>query len=335
MNSPKTTIAGRGGEVSTRAPVLRLLVCGAAGDGKSTLIGRLLQECGAAPVDRAAAFCPFSTERRAFLVADTAGDPRHTGDMAQAAAKADLAILLIDARKGLREESLRHLAIVSMLGVRHVVAAVNKMDLVDYNEAVFNAVVADFTDHASGMGFRTLAAIPMSAQAGVDVAAPSTRMPWRHGPCLLDYLDSIEIADDAAEAPLRFSIEAVEQSSADFPGVRGVAMSGLVKVGDEICVADTGKTAHVARIVAGESDVESARAHDAVTLVFAEKVEASRGDMICHVGDRPALVEHFAAQLLWTGEEKLLPGRSYMIEINGRSVSASVTEIKYRLNVEN
>ncbi len=340
MNIPKMTVSGRGGELSTQAPALRLLACGPAGAGKSTLAGRLLQDRGAAAVDQLvaeqgdAAFRPFSTDRRSFLIADAPSVPRNLSDLAMAAANCDLAILLVDARAGLVEQALRDLAIVSMLGVRHVVLAVNKMDLVDYSETVFNAVVADCTDRASGMGFRTLAAIPMSALSGVDVASPSTRMPWRHGPSLLDYLETVEIADDAAEAPLRFPIEGVDSSNPGSRGFSGVVMSGRVKAGEEICVADSGKTAHVARILGARGDVDSARAHEAVTLVFDAKVEAARGDMICHVADRPAVVEQFAAHLLWMGEEKLLPGRSYLMVMNGRTVQASVTEIKYRLNVE-
>ena len=339
MNIPKMILSGRGGEVSAPAPALRLLACGAAGAGKRTLIGRVLQACGAAPHDQLAGQAGnshrFATKKRSFLIADAPGDEPYAKAVAMAAANCDLAILLIDARTGLVEQTLRHLAVVSMLGLRHVVLAVNKMDLVDYSETVFNAVVADFTHHASGMGFRTLAAIPMSALSGVNVASPSTLMPWRHGPCLLDYLETVEIVDDAAEAPLRFPIEGVEPSDPDIRGFSGMVMSGRVTVGDEICVADSGKTAHVARILGAQGDIDNASAHDAVTLVFDEKVEASRGDMICHVADRPAVVEQFAAHLLWMGEEKLLPGRSYLIVLNGRTVATSVTEIKYRLNVEN
>ncbi len=353
MNIPKMILSGRGGEVSAPAPALRLLACGAAGAGKRTFVGRVLQDCGAAPHDQLAgqagnshrfgavgpdigvAFRRFATKKRSFLIADAPGDESNAKDVATAAANCDLAILLIDARTGLVEQTLRHLAVVSMLGLRHVVLAVNKMDLVDYSETVFNAVVADFTDHASGMGFRTLAAIPLSALSGVDVASPSTLMPWRHGPCLLDYLETVEIVDDAADAPLRFPIEGVDSSDRDLRGFSGMVMAGRVAVGDEICVADSGKTAHVAQILGAQGDIDNASAHDAVTLVFDQKVEAARGDMICHVADRPAVVEQFAAHLLWMGAEKLLPGRSYLIVLNGRTVAASVTEIKYRLNVGN
>ncbi len=331
MNLPKMTLSAGGADDSARRPVPRLLVCGAAGDGKSTLVGRILEHCGAGGEE--GAFRRFSTARRSFLIADAPAGEQHSRDMAMNAASSDLAILVVDARKGVVEQSLRDLAIVSMLGVRHIVLAVNKMDLVDYSEAVFNAVVADFTDHSSGMGFHTFAAIPMSARPGVNVAAPSTLMPWRHGPCLLDTLETVDIADEAADAPLRFTVRSIGQLGSDPGGVSGVVMSGLVKTGDEICIADTGLTTHVARIVTTDGDVESARPSDAVTLVFSENIGASSGDMICHVAERPAVVEQFAVHLLWLGEEKLLPGRSYLIEVNGRAVPASITEIKHRLDV--
>jgi bifunctional enzyme CysN/CysC len=371
MHSP-ITISPTHGAVTSRTRPLRVVACGAAGDGKSTLIGRVLFDLGQAPANLTTAregdsseseaagkkgdlatlvegleperrqdvagdaiWRRFSTERRDFVIADAAGGEKHIRDLAIGAETADVAILVIDARKGVLEQSLRHLAIVSMLGVRHIVLAVNKMDLVDYSEAVFNTVVADFASHSSGMGFHTFAAIPMSARFGVDVAAPSTLMAWRHGPCLLDYLETVDVADNAAEAPLRFPIESVDSSDAGPRGVSGAVMSGRVKVGDEICIADTGLTVHVARVVTAEGDVESAEANDTATLVFAEDVAAAPGDMICHVADRPAVVEQFAANLLWLGAEPLLAGRSYLIEINGREVPGSVTEIKHRLDAGN
>jgi bifunctional enzyme CysN/CysC len=334
MNLPKMTALSHGAGDSARQPVPRLLVCGGAGDGKSALVAAILEHCGAGGAEGDA--CRrFSTARRSFLIADAPVREQHGRDLALTAATSDLAILLVDARKGVVAQSLRHLAIVAMLGVRHIVLAVNKMDLADYSEGVFNAVVADFTDHSSGMGFRTFAAIPMSARLGVNVAAPSTLMPWRHGLCLLDYLETIDMVEDAAEAPLRFPIRSIGQAGSGSGGVSGVVTSGRVKTGDEICVADSGRTAHVARIVAADGDAESAEANDDVTLVFAENIGVSPGDMICHVADRPAVVEQFAVHLLWLGEEKLLPGRSYLIEVNGRAVPASVTEIKHRLDVVN
>ena len=372
MDQRTATFPARDRDDSAQLPTLRILTCGSVDDGKSTLIGRILFDLGVAPDDQLVAlerdsrkfgmtgedldlallidgleseqqqgiaidvaYRYFSTERRSFIIADTPGHDQYTRNMATGAANCDLAILLIDARKGILEQTLRHMWIVSMLGIRHVVLAVNKMDLVDYSEAVFNAIVTDFACHASGMGFRTLVSIPMSALFGVNVTARSTYVPWHHGPCLVDYLETIDVADDAAEAALRFQIQRVNPPDLDFHGMSGAVMSGRVRVGDEIAIADTGLTTRVARIVSKDVDLESAKANDAVTLVFAEKIDASRGDLICHVADRPALVEQFAAHLFWMGAEKLLPGRIYLIKINGRTAPASVTEIKHRLNIWN
>ena len=372
MNSSLANVTARDGDDSAQLPTLRLLTCGSVDDGKSTLIGRILYDRGLVPDDQLVtlerdsrkfgttgadldlallidgleaeqqqgitidvAYRYFSTDRRSFIIADTPGHEQYTRNMATGAANCDLAILLIDARKGILEQTLRHMSIVSMLGIRHVVLAINKMDLVDYSEAVFNAIVTDFAGHASGMGFRTLAAIPMSARFGVNVTARSTYMAWNHGPCLLDYLETLDVADDAVEQPFRFPIQWVNRPNLDFRGMSGTVMSGRVKVGDEVCIADTGLTTHVARIVTMDGDFESAEANDSVTLVFAEEIDATRGDIICHVANRPAVVEQFAAHLFWMGAEKLLPGRSYLVKVNGRTVPASVTEIKHRLNISN
>ena len=357
---------------SAQLPTLRLLSCGSVDDGKSTLIGRILHDCGAIPDDQIAALARdsrkfgttggdldfallidgleaeqqqgvtidvayryFSTNRRSFIIADTPGHEQYTRNMATGAANCDLAILLVDARKGVLEQTLRHTSISAMLGIRHIVLAINKMDLVDYSEAVFNTIVADFVSHVEGRGFRTLASIPVSARFGVNVAVRSTCMPWWHGPCLLDYLETIEVADHSATAPLRFPIQWVNRPNLDFRGFSGTVMSGRVKVGDEIVVADSGLSAHVSRIVTMDGDVARAEADDAVTLVFAEEIDAARGDVLCHVSDRPAVVDQFAAHLFWIGAEKLLPGRSYLIKVNGRTVPASVTEIKHRVDISN
>ncbi|WP_298423873.1 adenylyl-sulfate kinase [Rhodoblastus sp.] len=372
MTRSMRKIPARDSDDSMGLPTLRLLTCGSVDDGKSTLIGRILYDRGLVPDDQLVtlerdsrkfgttgddldlallvdgleaeqqqgitidvAYRYFSTDRRSFIIADTPGHEQYTRNMATGAANCDLAILLIDARKGVLDQTLRHMALVSMLGIRHVVLAINKMDMVNYNEAVFNAIVTDFSRHASGMGFRTLVAIPMSARFGANVTARSTYMPWHQGPCLLDYLETIDVADEAVDAPLRFPIQWVNRPNLDFRGMSGTVMSGRVRVGDEICIADTGLTTHVARIVTMDGDRESAEANDSVTLVFTEEIDATRGDVICHVADRPVVVEQFAAHLFWMGAEKLLPGRSYFIKVNGRTVPASVTEIKHRLNISN
>jgi bifunctional enzyme CysN/CysC len=372
MTHPFSTPLSRDANEAALLPTLRLLTCGSVDDGKSTLIGRILYDQGLVPTDQLAAlerdsrkygttgddldlallidgleaeqqqgitidvaYRYFSTARRSFIIADTPGHEQYTRNMATGAANCDLAILLVDARKGVLDQTLRHMSIVSMLGVKHVVLAINKMDLVDYSEAIFNAIVTDFMGHAGAIGFRTLAAIPLSARLGANVTARSIYMPWHQGACLLDYLETLDVADEAAEAPLRFPIQWVNRPNLDFRGMSGTIMSGRVKVGDEIAIADSGLTTRVARIVTMDGDCESAQVNDAVTLVLAEEIDATRGDMICHVADRPAMVEQFAAHLFWMGAEKLLPGRSYLIKMNARTVPVSITEIKHRVNVSN
>jgi bifunctional enzyme CysN/CysC len=330
--------------MDAQPPLLRLIACGSADDGKSSLLDRLLHDGGAAPDDQIAALARglqqpgdayryFSTARRSFIVADAPGHAHSMRTMATGAANSDLAILLVDARKGLLGQTLQHLAIAALLGIRHIALAVNKMDLVDYSEAVFDAIVADFHAQARDRNFLGLAAFPISARFGDNVVARSALMPWHGGPCLLDYLETVEVGGDCAAGPLRFSVQGANRPDPDCRGVSGTIMSGRIAVGDEIVVADSGVTAHVARIVGLEGDCDRAKADDSVTLVFADDVDAVRGDMICAIDDRPAMVEQFAAHLLWMSEDRLLPGRSYFLAMNGRTIPASITEIKHKLNV--
>ncbi len=202
-----------------------------------------------------------------------------------------------------------------MLGVKHVVLAVNKMDMVDYDEGVFASIVADFARAAGETRFRSLAAIPMSARYGDNVTAPSARMGWHRGPCLLDYLETVDVEDNIADAAFRFPIQWVNRPDLDFRGFSGTLVSGRVQVGDEVIVADTGKATRIARIVTMDGDLDSARAFDSVTLVFTDEIDAARGDVLCAPNDRPTVVEQFAAHIFWIGEERMLPGRSYLIKL--------------------
>ncbi len=371
-NALENPTAARPAAKEARAllPTLRLLTCGSVDDGKSTLIGRLIFDLGLAPDDQLAAlerdsrkfgtvgddldlallvdgleaeqqqgitidvaYRYVSTPRRAFIIADTPGHEQYTRNMATGAANCDLAILLIDARKGILDQTMRHMSIVSMLGVKHVVLAINKMDMVDYDEGVYRAIVADFCKAAGDERFLSMVAIPMSARHGDNVTAPSARMAWHRGPCLLDYLETVDVDDNITEAPLRFPIQWVNRPDLDFRGFSGTLVSGRVTVGDEVIVADTGQATRIARIVTMDGDLDSARAFESVTLVFSDEIDAARGDVLCAPIDRPAVVEQFAAHIFWIGEEKMLPGRSYLIKINGRTAPASVTEIKHRLDV--
>jgi bifunctional enzyme CysN/CysC len=254
--------------------------------------------------------------------------------MATGASNSDLAVVLVDARKGLSPQTRRHALIVSLLGVKHVVLAVNKMDLVDYDASAFDAIVADFRLFAENLDFAAIAPIPLSARFGDNVSAPSDRMPWYGGPTLLAHLESVDVEVDLAEKPMRMPIQWVNRPDLDFRGFAGMIVSGRLRAGDEIVVAPSGRQTRVARIVTMDGDVDGAEAMDSVTLVLADEVDAARGDVLCHPMERPEVADQFAAHLIWMDEDDLLPGRSYLLKINGRTLPATVTEIKHRLDVE-
>ena len=350
-------------------PTLRFLTCGSVDDGKSTLIGRLLFERGQIFDDQMAALArdsrkfgsvggeidfallvdgleaereqgitidvayrAFSTPARAFIVADCPGHEQYTRNMATGASNADLAILLVDARKGLLTQTRRHAAIVSLLGVRHILMAVNKMDLVDYDRAVFDRIVREFAEASANLNFRVVTPIPISARLGDNVSSPSRNMPWHCGPTVISCLETADLEDSRAEQPLRFPIQWVNRPHPDFRGYAGTIASGRVRQGDEVVVAGSGRKTRIARIVTMAGDLVQAEAPDSVTLVLADEIDASRGDLLCDTLGRPDVVDQFAAHLIWMSEQELLPGRSYLMKIGGRTFPASVTEIKYRLD---
>jgi bifunctional enzyme CysN/CysC len=349
-------------------PALRVLTCGSVDDGKSTLIGRLLYEqklifddhlaalerdskkhgTTGAEVDFAllldgleaereqgitidVAYRYFSTTRRAFVVADTPGHEQYTRNMATGASNAELAVLLVDARKGLLPQTRRHAIVVSLLGIRHVVLAVNKMDLVGFDRAVFDEIVAVFNGFAKDLGFKQVQAIPMSARFGDNVSAASAHMAWYSGPTLLAYLETVDVDDDRAGKPFRMAVQWVNRPNLDFRGFIGTVASGRIKAGDEIVVLPAGRTTHVKAIVGGAD--EAAEAGDAVTITLADEIDVARGDMLTSVKDRPQLADQFAAHLVWMSQERLLPGRSYLIKLNNNVVGASVTELKHKVDV--
>ena len=352
-------------------PTLRFLTCGSVDDGKSTLIGRLLYERGLIPEDQLAALArdsrkfgtvgaeidfallvdgleaerqqgvtidvayrAFATPARAFIVADCPGHAQYTRNLATGASNADLAILLVDARKGLLTQTRRHAAIVSLLGVRHIVLAVNKMDLVDYDRAVFDRIVADFAEANAALDFRVVTPIPISARLGDNLSSPSPNMLWYRGPTVLSRLETADIEEAPAERPLRFSIQWVNRPNANFRGYAGTVASGRVRPGDAIVVAASGQMTRIARIVTMDGDLDLAKAGDSVTLVFADEIDASRGDLLCDPLGRPDVVDQFAAHLIWMSDRQLFPGRSYLMKIGGRTLPANVTEIKYRLDID-
>jgi bifunctional enzyme CysN/CysC len=356
--------------VPARLSALRFLTCGSVDDGKSTLIGRLLHEQQLILDDQFAAlerdskrhgtvgeeidfallvdgleaereqgitidvaYRYFSTDKRAFIVADTPGHEQYTRNMATGASNADLAILLVDARKGLLTQTFRHTTIISLLGIKHVVLAVNKIDLVDYDPAIFDRIVAEFKAFAEPIGFKTLAAIPISARFGDNVATRSLKTLWYSGPTLVNYLEDIDVEVDRSNLPFRMPVQWVNRPHLDFRGFCGTIASGTLQRGDEVVVGASGKTARVARIITADGDLERAQAGDAVTLTLTNEIDISRGDVLAAPRARPLVTDQFAAHLIWMSETNLLPSRSYLMKIGTRTIPVTVSELNYRVDV--
>ncbi len=350
--------------------VLRLLTCGSVDDGKSTLIGRLLHDTQLIMEDTLAslardsrkhgttgedidfallldgleaereqgitidvAYRFFETPARKFIVADTPGHEQYTRNMATGASTADLGIVLVDARKGLLPQTRRHSQILSLLGIRHVVLAVNKMDLVDNDEGVFRRIVDEYQTMAVGLGFADITPIPMAARSGANVATPATAISWHDGPTLLQHLETVDIAADTEGQPLRFPVQWVNRPDADFRGFAGTVASGQIAVGDAVVVARSGATSRVARIVKADADVDAAGAGEAVTLLLADEIDVSRGDLLVPPQARPHVAQQFAANLLWMHEDALIPGRSYHLRAGPFTTTATVTLLKHRIDV--
>ena len=353
-----------------RKSLLRFLTCGSVDDGKSTLIGRLLYDTKLVfedhlmslardsrkfgttgeDIDLAllldgleaereqgitidVAYRFFTTERRKFIVADTPGHEQYTRNMATGASTSDLAVLLVDARYGIVTQTRRHAFIVSLLGIRHVVLAVNKIDLVDFSSEIFGRIRDEFEAFAAHMGFETIVAVPMSARFGDNVTIRSERMPWYVGPTLLDHLETVEVEERALAKPFRMAVQWVNRPNLDFRGFSGTVASGEVRPGDKVVVAKSGKIGTVARLVTYDGDLQQAQAGDAITLVLEEEIDISRGDLLAAPEARPEVSDQFAAHLVWMAEEHLLPGRPYLLKCGTRTVGASVTEIKHEIDV--
>ena len=350
--------------------LLRFLTCGSVDDGKSTLTGRLLYDSNLIFEDQLAcivrdsgrygtlgeetdlallvdgleaereqgitidiAYRYFATPRRAFIVADTPGHEQYTRNMATGASTADLAVVLVDARKGLLAQSRRHSYICSLLGIRSIVLAVNKIDLVAWSEEVFDRIVAEYLGFVRSLNFSSVMPIPMSARYGDNIAARSARMPWYDGPSLLDHLETVEVAQTAARLPLRFPVQWVNRPNLDFRGYAGTVASGRVAVGDDIVVASSGKASRVERIVTFNGDRDSATAGDAVTLTLADEIDIGRGDVLVPPQLRPEVADQFGAHLLWMSEDPLLPGRSYLLRIGTKTLPAQVTTLKHKIDI--
>ncbi len=374
MDGAQLTLEERtaaGALIATQKGLLRFLTCGSVDDGKSTLIGRLLYDSKLILEDQMAALSRdsdrygttgedldlallvdgleaerqqgitidvayrfFTTDRRSFIVADTPGHEQYTRNMATGASNADLAVILIDARKGVLTQTRRHSTICSLLGVRHVVLAVNKIDLVDFDQGVFDRIVADYRAFAADLNFLQITPIPMSARHGDNVTLRSSKTPWYSGLTLIEHLETVDVESDTAQKPFRFPVQWVNRPNLDFRGFSGTIASGTVRPGDPVTVAASGRQTKVARIVTYDGDLTEAKAGDAVTLTLADEVDIARGDLLSAPTARPEVADQFAAHLLWMGDEPLLPGRPYLMRIGTRYTPVKVTALKHKLDVD-
>lgn len=350
--------------------LLRFITCGSVDDGKSTLIGRLLYESKMIFDDQLAslkneskkfgtqgeeidfallvdglaaereqgitidvAYRFFSTDRRKFIVADTPGHEQYTRNMATGASTADLAIVMIDARKGVLTQTRRHSFIVSLLGIQNVVLCINKMDLVGYDQDVFDEIEADYREFAADFGFEHIQAIPVSALAGDNVVVSSENTPWYDGPPLMEYLDTVEIASDAQEKPFRMPVQWVNRPNLDFRGFAGQVVSGTIKPGDGVRALPSGKTSKVARVVTMGADLDEAVEGQSVTLTLEDEIDISRGDVICADKSPAEVSDQFQTTMVWMSDSPMLPGRSYVMKIGARECQMQVTEQRHRIDV--
>jgi bifunctional enzyme CysN/CysC len=328
---------------------LLVLTCGSPGDGKSTLIGRLVQ--GRPVTDDNESLFVFasllnqgqgdalvhrclSTERREFVLADTTDHERYTRSVMAAGANADAAVLLVDARSGIVDQTRRDTILASLLAVAHIVLAVNKMDLVGYDEHVFESTSAAFTNFARELTFKTVQVIPVSALESDNLSRRSEHMPWYAGPCLLACLENLEPEPGGSNKPFRMPVQSANCPSSGFAVLTGTIASGTAQLGDEVTLLPSGRTTSIKALCCDGADVHSARAGAAVVLTIADEADASPGDMLVAPRARPQIADQFAAHLVWMSQRKLLPGRSYLINLNANAVPASVTDLKYLLDVK-
>ncbi|MDJ0919698.1 MAG: sulfate adenylyltransferase subunit CysN [Henriciella sp.] len=358
-------------EAHENKSLLRFITCGSVDDGKSTLIGRLLYDSKmifedqldaletdskkhgtqgdqidfALLVDGLAAereqgitidvaYRFFSTDKRKFIVADTPGHEQYTRNMATGASTADLAILMIDARKGILTQTRRHSFIASSLGIRKLVLAINKMDLVEYDEAIYNNIEQDFLEFAQELNAGIeIQAIPMSALAGDNITSNSANTPWYSGPALMEYLETVPVGDERMAAPFRMPVQWVNRPNLDFRGFSGQIASGTIKPGDRIKTLPSAKETTVERVVVHGGDLKEAVAGQSVTLTFADEVDTSRGDVICAASEPAEVADQFQARILWMSDDAMLPGRRYIMKMGSKSVTALVSGLKYQIDV--
>jgi bifunctional enzyme CysN/CysC len=275
----------------------------------------------------------FTTNKRKFIVADAPGHEQYTRNMATGASTADLAVIMVDARKGVLTQTMRHSYILSLLGIRHVILAINKMDLVDYSEAQFDTIKTQYAAFSGPLGFHEVVAIPMSALKGDNVLNRSVNTLWYQGPTLMNYLETVTIHQDATTKPFRMPVQWVNRPHLDFRGFSGTIVSGTVRPGDPVVVPSSGQTSTVERIVTFDGDVDYAVAGQAVTLTLQDEIDVSRGELLSDPRTRPVTADQFEAKLIWMHEEPLLPGRHYVIKMGFQTRAAQVSALKYKVNV--
>ena len=354
-----------------RKSLLRFITCGSVDDGKSTLIGRLLYDSKMIFEDQLAAleadsrrvgtqgqaidfallvdglaaereqgitidvaYRFFATDKRKFIVADTPGHEQYTRNMVTGASTADLAVILIDARKGVLTQTRRHSFLAHMVGIRDLVLAVNKMDLIDYDQARYDAIVADYAAFAASIGVAGFTPVPISGFVSDNITQPSARTPWYSGPTLIGHLETVALDADAAQArPFRMPVQWVNRPNLDFRGFSGLISSGTVAPGDPVRVLPSGRNSTIARIATFDGDLAQAVAGQSVTLCLADEVDCSRGDVLCAAAAPAQVADQFEAGIVWMADEPMLPGRPYLLKLATQTVSATVQAPKYQINV--
>ncbi|WP_425617326.1 sulfate adenylyltransferase subunit CysN [Anatilimnocola sp. NA78] len=353
-----------------RKEILRFITCGSVDDGKSTLIGRLFYEAKMIYEDQLSAITKdsarygttggepdlalftdglqeereqgitidvayryFSTDKRKFIIADTPGHKQYTRNMATGASTADLAIILIDARHGVLEQTKRHSFIVSLLGIKHIIVAINKMDIVDYKQEVFEQIKADYISFASRLDLPDVHFMPISALKGENVVAPSQYMPWFQGPALMPLLETLYIGSDRNLEDFRLPVQLVLRPNLDFRGFSGTIASGIIRKGDEIMTLPSRKTSRIKSIVTFDGEIEEAFAPQSITVTLEDEIDSSRGDMIVRPGNVPRVDNKFEAMMVWMAEEAMLPGKQYLFKQTSRVAPGMVTTLRYRVDV--
>jgi len=354
-----------------RKSLLRFITCGSVDDGKSTLIGRLLYESKLLFEDQLAALAAdskkigtqggdldfallldgltaereqgitidvayrlFSTDKRKFIVADTPGHEQYTRNMVTGASTADVAVILVDARKGVVTQTRRHSYLVSLLGIRRVALAINKLDLVGYAKDVVDRIEQDYRAFARQIGLTEVVCIPVSALKGDNVTAPSANTPWYHGTTLMGYLETVAVDDEAQTGPFRMPVQWVNRPNLDFRGFSGRIVGGSIRPGDRVRVLPSGKESTVARIVTKDGDLEQAVAGQSITLTLGDEVDVSRGDMLAAADAPPGIADQFEAVVIWMDEHQMLPGRPYLLKIGAKTVGVTIATPKYKVNVD-